>query len=266
MQGYHRRCRESNLPIIVTSIDHHQLAAISITGSFLDFLGALYLAFEILGGRNGPLRTLTRGVTMGILFGIGFGLRFGLAFGLAVGITQGISLGFEIGRAGSPKGRYALAAEASFSVLRGLGFALGAATIYGWEFGALFGLFGTVGQIFMYTRGVYPGMSLQPRPYPRITLRQLLGVLIRTLGYGVAGYLSAAIAHHQMHALMFGSDVGIATGLITAVVIFLAPWIEWRYENLSDRRLGVFGIVLILAGFSLQSVQYWIELLDVTVR
>jgi hypothetical protein len=32
------------------------------------------------------------------------------------------------------------------------------------------------------------------------------------------------------------------------------------------RRLGVFGIWLVLLGFVLQSVQYWVELLDVAVR
>ena len=30
--------------------------------------------------------------------------------------------------------------------------------------------------------------------------------------------------------------------------------------------MGVFGVGLILIGFSLQSVQYWVALLDVTVR
>ena len=30
--------------------------------------------------------------------------------------------------------------------------------------------------------------------------------------------------------------------------------------------MGVFGVGLILIGFSLQSVQYWVALLDVTIR
>jgi hypothetical protein len=30
--------------------------------------------------------------------------------------------------------------------------------------------------------------------------------------------------------------------------------------------MGVFGIALILVGFSLQSVQYWVSLLDVSIR
>ncbi len=42
-------------------IEKHTLALISIIGSSLDVLGALYLAYDLLGGEHGPLRTLTRG-------------------------------------------------------------------------------------------------------------------------------------------------------------------------------------------------------------
>lgn len=30
--------------------------------------------------------------------------------------------------------------------------------------------------------------------------------------------------------------------------------------------MGAFGVVLIVIGFALQSVQYWVVLLDVTIR
>ena len=53
------------------TIDKHTLAMVSIAGSSLDVLGALYLAYDLLGGEHGPLRTLTRGVTYGVLFGAG---------------------------------------------------------------------------------------------------------------------------------------------------------------------------------------------------
>jgi hypothetical protein len=59
------------LPI---NLDKHTLALISIIGSSLDVLGALYLAYDLLGGEHGPLRTLTRIVTYGALFGTGYGL------------------------------------------------------------------------------------------------------------------------------------------------------------------------------------------------
>jgi hypothetical protein len=44
-------------------MDHHIVAAVSISGISLDVLGGLYLAYDLLGGQHGPLRLLTRIVT-----------------------------------------------------------------------------------------------------------------------------------------------------------------------------------------------------------
>ena len=80
-------------------IDRHVLAAISIAGSSLDVIGALYLAYDLFGGQHGPLRTLTRGVTYGALFGAGFGIVLGPIFGLVTGIAHGVTLAWEYSRA-----------------------------------------------------------------------------------------------------------------------------------------------------------------------
>jgi len=37
-------------------MDKHTVALISIIGTSLDVLGALYLAYDLLGGEHGPLR------------------------------------------------------------------------------------------------------------------------------------------------------------------------------------------------------------------
>ena len=58
-------------------VDKHTLALVSIIGSSLDVLGALYLAYDLLGGEHGPLRILTRGVTYGALFGAGYSIGLG---------------------------------------------------------------------------------------------------------------------------------------------------------------------------------------------
>src|SRR5580693_6270781 len=86
-------------------VDKHILALISIIGSSLDVLGALYLAYDLLGGEHGPLRTLTRAVTYGALFGAGYGIALGPVFGLATGVAHGITLAWEYSRAsrGEPK-------------------------------------------------------------------------------------------------------------------------------------------------------------------
>jgi hypothetical protein len=44
------------------------------------------------------------------------------------------------------------------------------------------------------------------------------------------------------------------------------PFIEWTADHLPEKRMGVLGVDLILIGFTLQSIQYWLALLDVSVR
>ena len=71
-------------------MDHHTLAAVSITRTCLDVLGSLYLAYDLLGGQHGPLRLLTRAVTYSIVSESATVLALvssGLASGVATGIT-----------------------------------------------------------------------------------------------------------------------------------------------------------------------------------
>jgi hypothetical protein len=65
------------------------------------------------------------------------------------------------------------------------------------------------------------------------------------------------------HAWLFAIRVGLVTGLVSGVLQAVNPYIEYYADNLPERRLGVFGIGLILCGFALQSVQYWLALFDV---
>src|SRR6266700_2162906 len=132
------------------TIDKHTLALVSIVGSSIDVLGALYLAYDLLGGEHGPLRTLTRGVTYGVLFGAGYGFALGPVFGLASGVAHGITLAWEFSRHSrrGPKPRFWY--EAAMCVIRGAGYALGTAYLYGGVFGATFGALSTVGQLVAY--------------------------------------------------------------------------------------------------------------------
>ena len=55
------------------------------------------------------------------------------------------------------------------------------------------------------------------------------------------------------------------TGIVSAALQTASPYIEYYADNLPERRMGVFGIGLILCGFVLQSVQYWLALFDVHI-
>jgi len=247
-------------------IDRHTLALVSIVGSSLDVLGALYLAYDLLGGEHGPLRTLTRGVTYGALFGAGYALGLGPVFGITSGAAHGITLASEFSRAsrGAPKPGFWY--DTAMSAIRGAGFALGATHLFGGTFGATFGALSAVGQVFGYRAGLRPTIDYQPAPRPRLTKNRFLAVVNRTVGYSVAGYISALAAHQRANALGVGLKTGLVIGVVTAIASACVPFIEWVADHMPEKRMGVFGVGLILIGFALQSVQYWVVLLDASIR
>ncbi len=247
------------------TIDKHTLALISIVGSSLDVLGALYLAYDLLGGEHGPLRTLTRGVTYGALFGTGYGLALGPVFGLATGIAHGLTLASEFSRASRQQPKPGVGYDAFMSAIRGLGFAIGAAYLYGPTFGIVFGVLSTVGQVVAYRAGIRPTLDYEPGIRLRLTRHQLIAAVNRTVGYTAAGYISAYAAGYRATALRIAFTAGLAVGVVTAVSSSFTSLIEWGADHVPEKRMGVIGVALILLGFGLQSIQYWAALLDLDV-
>ncbi len=247
-------------------IDKHTVALVSIIGSSLDVLGALYLAYDLLGGEHGPLRTLSRGVTYGALFGAGYGLALGPVFGIATGVAHGITLAWEFSRASRHRPKPGFWYDTAMSAIRGGGFALGAAYLYGGTFGVTFGALSTVGQVVAYRAGIRPTIDYQPATRPRLTQHQLLAAVNRTFGHAVAGYISALTAHQRANALSVGVNAGLVIGVVTAIAGACTPFVEWSADHVPEKRMGVFGVGLILIGFALQSVQYWLALLDMSIH
>jgi len=244
-------------------MDHHIVAAISITGTCLDVLGSLYLAYDLLGGQHGPLRLLTRAVTYSIVFGVGYGLGLGFFFGLAAGITAGITLSIEFNRAARGLDHYSSFWEGLFSAIRGFGYGAGLYRILGFGFAIAFGTLITVGQIFAYSHGMRPAIDYEASRRPRLTRRQFKGTLVRTVGFMATALICSAFVHHVDHAWSFAIRVGLVIGIVTGVGTTVNPYIEYYADNLPERRLGAFGIGLIFCGFALQSLQYWLALFDV---
>jgi hypothetical protein len=244
-------------------VDHHTVAVVSITGTCLDVLGSLYLAYDLLGGQHGPLRLLTRAVTYSLVFGIGYGLGLGLFFGLASGIAVGITLSIEFSRASRGLDHYSLLWEGLFSAIRGFAFAAGLYRILGFGFAIAFAVLITAGQVFAYARGMRPAMDYAASRRPRLTRRQFWGTVIRAVGYMVTALICSAFIQHVDHPWFFAIRVGLVTGIVTGVGATVNPYIEYYADNLPERWLGVFGIGLILCGFALQSLQYWLALFDV---
>jgi CDP-diglyceride synthetase len=246
-------------------MDHHAVAGVSLTGICFDVFGGLYLAYDLLGGQYGPLRLITRMVTYSLVFGIGYGIGLGFFFGLASGAATGITVAMELQRTAQMHDHYPLRWEALFSAIRGFAFSAGLYQIVGLPFAIAFGLLITAGQVFAYSRGMRPGMDYSSSRQPRLTRRQLEGSIVRTMGYIVSALLCSLLVRHLEHPWLFALQVGVVTGVVTAVGATFNPFIEYYADNLPERRLGVFGIVLVLCGFGLQSVQYLLALFDIRV-
>jgi hypothetical protein len=247
------------------TIDKQTIALISVIGSALDVLGALYLAYDLLGGEHGPLRILTRAVTYGALFGTGYGIALGPMFGLATGVSHGITLAWEFSRASRQEPKPGFWVDTAMSAIRGCGFAIGASWSFGPVFGATFGALSTVGQMIAYRLGIRPTLEYKPATRPRLTRTQLLAGINRTAGYAVSGYVSSLVAQHKEHAIAVGLRVGLAMGVVTVTIGMFTPFIEWTADHLPEKRMGVLGVALILIGFTLQSAQYWAILLNMNV-
>ena len=129
----------------------------------------------------------------------------------------------------------------------------------------MFGVLSSVGQTIAYQFGIRPTVDYKPATRPRFTRFQLLAAANRTIGYTAAGYVSSLLAQQREHAVAVGLKVGLAIGLVTAISGAFTPYIEWSADHVPQKRMGVFGVALILIGFTLQSVQYWLTVLDVTV-
>ena len=74
------------------------------------------------------------------------------------------------------------------------------------------------------------------------------------------------VAQQREHAFAVGLKAGLVIGVVTAIAGTCTPFVEWIADHVPEKRMGVFGVGLIIAGFALQSVQYWVALLDVSIH
>ena len=184
------------------SVDHHTIAAIALWGTALNLLGALYLAYDLFGEKQGPLRTLTRGVTYGVLFFLGYVTILPIRFSVFAALGTGGTLAIEFARA-ARGARPTRVVETLSSAVRGLCYGIGCWLVFGLRFALCFGVLTTVGQIFAYRMGFTPTMGLYARRQWR---KHLIGVVNRTIGYALAGLISAVVAQEQNRtAMLFAS-------------------------------------------------------------
>jgi hypothetical protein len=228
---------ESIDSIMSGALRHQLIPILSLAGVMLDALGGLYLAYDLLGGKNGPLRTVTKSVSYGLMFGSAYGVPLGVWFGLAGLLVSGLALSIEIGRR-NVRDVHPFFETVAFGVLRAVSFgAAGWLSKDSW-FGINFGIFCAVGFVAAY-------LIVGPPPdttagHLRIDKAVLKRAAFRGLSIGVAAVLRGAL-HKESHTLSYGAEVGMVTGLSSGILVAVAPAVEAWVDNLPDRRLGVMG-------------------------
>jgi hypothetical protein len=232
---------------------------LSLTGVVLDALGGLYLAYDLLGGKRGPLRLLSRLLTYSAIFGLGYGATLGLWFGLAGALISGPSIEFQLLR--RAQGIDPSRAEwALMAIVRGLTFGLAGWLTVGRDFGLAFGILTTFTMEFAYEFGF--GTNVY-RIYqrPRLNRGLLASGFVRGGLIGLSGAVSGALTGRP-EALLYGVQIGLVVGTFNTAVTILSPSVEWWADNLPDRALGGYGAVLFLIGSALQTVQYVLPLVS----
>jgi len=252
--------------VIVTS---RELAWCGAMGSFLAALGSMYWAYEILGGQTGPMNLLTRTVSYSLMYIVCYSLFFGLWFGIIAGAGLGVILSLEhirIVRHQHKYGSSPLHHLPSLGAARGLVIALAALRPYGWRFAITWGGFGAVGLYIVYRNGFAPTFDYRSHTRPVLSKHRLMASLLRGVAVGTAGVLAGLFQARTLHSILFGIYVGVAAAIVSFFVTTFSPFIEYWADNMPSRRLAAMGVVVMLIGMLLQTVQYLLPLAHVPVR
>lgn len=240
------------------------LAWCGAAGTFSDAVGGVYLTYDLLGGRSGPLGLFTRAATYGFIFALGYGAVFGPAFGLVAGAGLGGVLALEFWRVAYHQRTYGsspLYGLGVFGAVRGL--ILGAASMrrFGVHFGLVFGVVCAAVLTLIYRLRFAPTYDYQPADHMVLRKRAFGAGAVRAIGVGLAGAAASWYETRHWHGAGFGLTIGVVVGLISWLVGIVSPRLEWYIENLPERHLAAFGFALVGLGLLLQSIQYVVVIL-----
>lgn len=241
------------------------IAFFGFFGTIMDVMGGIYLTYDLLGGRDGPLSLLTRIATYTLIFSVCYGLILGPVFGLTSGLGLGIVLALEFHRI-SRYQRLHLSTPLQqtpwFSFARGLVLGIAAALAYGAEFGVIFGSLCALGMLIISWLGMTPTRDYIAQHRLHMTGHKFLAAVLRGAVIGLAGAAAAWIETANSYSVEFGVLVGGTVGLGSMVLTATSPMIEYWIDNMPERHLLLMGLAMVSVGFALQSVQYLVVILS----
>lgn len=242
------------------------LAESSLLGMGLDGLGGLYLAYDLLGGKHGPLRIIGRATGYIALFFLGYATVLGLRYAIVAATGMGALLAVEFRLAAANGQRPERNRVLLFGFFRGVVLGLAGMSIAGATFGAVFGLLSGMALMIVYSFDFAPTDDYVAHIKPRLSRHNLLASALRAIGISIAGVVAGHLVLAGAHATVLGLKLGLAAGTVSALVGLFSPAIEWWIDNLPERRLGVLGLGFIFLGMVLQSMQYWLVVFGIPVR
>ncbi len=246
----------------------HWDAWCNLGGSLLGAMGGLYLAYDILGGKNGPLAGVTRVVTYVILFGMAYSLGLGLRFGLSASLGMGVVLGFD----------FELEARRLRTRHKSRPWFIHMVLVLSYALALSLGLMSiTTARIFLFIFPIYaclmvsayflgwsPAENRKISKYPIFVARYFYLSVMRGLVGGFcywAGTSLASITLGQIDLFIPVWRVGLTIGGGSYFVSYFTPSVEWWLERISSRWMAVVGVFFAISGFLIQAFPNWVILL-----
>jgi hypothetical protein len=248
----------------------HWDAWCNLGGSLLGALGGLYLTYDLLGGKDGPLAGVTRVVTYMFLYGITFCLGLGLKFGLVAGFGMGVILGFDYYREARRIHTKSKPPHWSSMVLlalaRALILALALWTITNGPVAGWFFLFNGLFLIGTYFLGWSTTKERELSDKLVVFRPASFGLAVaRGIGAGLSFWFSLyLVSGTPIPAFSFASPwrVGLTIWISSFFITCFTPWVEWRMEHMSKRVMSVVGLSFAIVGFLIQALPNWLVLLQ----
>jgi len=246
----------------------HWEAWCNLGGSFLAALGGLYLTYDILGGKDGPLAGVTRVVTYMAFFLITYSLGLGLKFGLITSLGMGLLLGYDLyleARRVRAKGKPRhWSSDVILGSIRALVISIGLMSITNWRvFLILFPLIVLFINV-IYLLGFSPANNRKISKRIEFRLRDLWVGLLQSIAAGLSFWAAVSLASAmagQTYSFVPPWRVGLTIGGTGFLLSSLTPRVEWWVERLSQIRLAAWGLFFAILGFLIQAFPNWVVLL-----
>lgn len=244
-------------------MDDKLSAIVTIIGMTCDVMGGLYLAYDLLGGENGPLSVLTKIVNYSVLLTLLMFPTMGLKFALIVGFGFGTALGLHfdrVGRSIPDTTKFLLLTALLRCVAIVVAVGMTASPIVGSVMGVLVFIMSMVLPKF----NISPTALYQSSKRPQLNLKQLgvAGALLLVAIF--SGLFGASIAHGDVHTFQFVMRFAVTFGFSILIVTSFSPLIEWYSDHLPAKSFGTAGIALFIAGFVIQSLPSFATIFDMT--